>query len=150
MVIDKKVDPRSIYHLMVHNFCWMDPLNKNHMISDLFTEFLTFLDPNVQLAIVRQFPLLDHWEKMVDKNSFLSSVRLNNLDKKCKYDSSAYEAWKEGKARALNVHWNLTTAEAKELSNGRLLFGTMRHSYSHLPEHGLKVYSVLNPNLFMY
>lgn len=144
------VDPRSICPLLVNSFSWMDALSKHHMISDLYTEFLTFLDPKAQLTVVEEFPYLNGWEKRVDSNNLLYSVRVNNLDQNCIYDASAYQAWKEEKANALNAYWGLSEEKAKVLFNGRLLFGNMRHSYTHLPDHGLKVYSVLNLNLFMY
>lgn len=112
----------------------MDGLDKHRMILDLYEEFSTFLHPSKQIALAKDFSDIIHWEKRLDRNTLMYSVRVNNLDQDCIYDEEVYERWKQQKALLLKKQFKLKDEEAMLLINEKIYFGNMRNYYTHLLE----------------
>lgn len=155
MVLLQVKDAVDKFELILNNVAWMESLERNHMVGDLYEDFSEFLPADVQVTVTQKLEGLEHSDLKFKKNWLIYVAHAYCLPDNATKSDEGFQNYLKRKATELQTKPDdpnldvLSDDKAHldlDLYSGRKYFGTIRHLYTHLSDIARKWVCISTPS----
>ncbi|CAL4958717.1 unnamed protein product [Urochloa decumbens] len=133
----------GLLDLIYNNVAWMEAVERNHLVVDMYEEYSEFLVASEQVAVTLKFDGMSSYEIKFQKNWLVHCSRTYNMDAFKVHSLQVLQNYVSKKAQDLqddpkDPRMDLLSAsnahQKEDLFKGRIYFGNLRHLYTHLSD----------------